>query len=314
MNPIKYYQSLGWYITSPYGPRTGQFAGFHNGTDLGGKPCGHDVKTPLGGTVRLARTSGMGTWGNTVVVEIAGGLLQLNAHLQEITVSQGDEVSPGDVIGTNGGTNHSGQDYACHIHYEIRKDDGSRQVGYEPWGDPESFDPAEYGVETFLADTPKSEKFEAGDLVVNTLQHRRVNIRATPGGKILDQVEPGGTVEILEDADNGIYRSGYHWWKTGAGWVAEHLFEPVEPEEPDQDDPEGDKEAPGGRDEPGKGDEPGSEPEKETEAPGESEPEPEPEPEEEEERDTCPLVKLFLKKITLYESIVNLFKNKKGES
>ncbi len=139
INPVEWYIADGWRMTSPYGPRTGRYAGFHRGVDFGGKPCGAPVKTPFGGRIVAAQTSGMGTWGNTVCVELSPDYVTLNAHLQRINVRVGQHVKSGDVIGTNGGTNHSGANYACHIHYEVLNNNGSRPWRGSIWGDPAKF-------------------------------------------------------------------------------------------------------------------------------------------------------------------------------
>ena len=139
VNPVEYWKSEGWRLTSPYGPRTGRYAGFHRGVDMGGFPCGHPIKSPFNGLVVAAKTSGMGTWGNTVCIELSPDYVTLNAHLQRIIVAEGREVKQGDIIGFNGGSNHSGKDYSCHIHYEILRNNGSRPWRGTIWGDPETF-------------------------------------------------------------------------------------------------------------------------------------------------------------------------------
>jgi len=140
VNPVEYWVGKGWRLTSPYGPRTGRYAGFHRGVDMGGKPCGHKIEFPFKwGKVVAARTSGMGTWGNTVCVELSPDFVTLNAHLQKINVKMGQELKQGDVIGLNGGSNHSGAPYACHIHYEVLNNNGSAPWRGTIWGDPVKF-------------------------------------------------------------------------------------------------------------------------------------------------------------------------------
>lgn len=289
MNPIEYFRSLGWYVTSKYGPRSGQFAGFHNGTDLGGHPCNANIRTPFGGRVRLATGNGTGTWGNLIVIEIAPGLLQLTAHHNAFKVKVGDVVKPGDIIGTNGGTNNTSRPYACHIHYEIRLDDGSRAVGSGPWGDPEKFNPKQFGVATI--ETAKSTKFETGDLIVNRLAHSRVNVREKPGTgtKVVATIEPGEVVTIAGDDMNGLKLFGYYWWKTELGWVAEAFFDLASWEDlegDDEDTPEVEPEVPGDGDGPIEGDKP---------------------------LDGCEaLIKLLTKNLPLFEKIVALLKEEKN--
>ena len=139
INPVEYWVNDGWRVTSPFGPRTGKYAGFHRGVDMGGHPCGHPIKSPFDGLVVAAKTSGMGTWGNTVCIELSPDYVTLNAHLLKLAVGEGQKVKRGDVIGFNGGTNHRGKSYACHIHYEVLRNNGSRPWRGTIWGDPQNF-------------------------------------------------------------------------------------------------------------------------------------------------------------------------------
>ncbi len=139
VNVREYYESLGWRLTSAYGWRViGGRNNFHRGLDFGGYPCGHPIASPYPGRIVTARTSGMGTWGHTVCTELSNGYIMLHAHLQRINVRVGQQISKGDIIGLNGGTNHSGASYPCHIHIEIQAGNGSA-----PWRgdhlDPEGF-------------------------------------------------------------------------------------------------------------------------------------------------------------------------------
>ena len=234
VNPVEWYKKDGWYITSPYGQRTGLYAGFHRGVDFGGKPCGAVVKTPFAGKVVAARTSGMGTWGNTVCIELDpdGKYISLNAHLQNITVSEGARVERGDQIGTNGGTNHSGSNYACHIHYEILHNNGTA-----PWrGDHR--DPARFELQQQPQEP--SDKFSVGERIKNKTKSN-VNIRKQPdvNHPVVGQVYPDQVVVINKHKDNGVKVGNYYWWHIGYGWVAEDFFaldtppdpEPIKPPE-----------------------------------------------------------------------------------
>ena len=228
VNPIKWMiENMKMYITSPYGPRG---SGFHRGTDLGGIPCGAPVRTPFSGKVVAAQTSGMGTWGNTVCIELDpnGKYISLNAHLQTITVKVGQRVKQGDQIGTNGGTNHSGANYPCHIHYEVLLNNADRPWRGTIWGDPEKF---------FLTQIEPivSKKFSAGQIIyTNTTAN--VNVRSKPGTShsVVRQSVPGELNEIMPAADNGIQVGAYHWWKIQDGWVAEDFFEVYVAKEPDE--------------------------------------------------------------------------------
>ncbi len=222
-NPIKWYKSQGWRVTSPYGPRTGRFSGFHRGTDLGGHSCGLPVATPFSGTVVAARTSGMGTWGNTVCIALDpdGQFISLNAHLQTVSVREGQKVKQGDIIGTNGGTNHSGANYACHIHYEILKNNGTAPWRGDIWGDPEIFSLDQSPIEP-------STKFKAGDRIINKTDYNiRIRRQPTVNSSIISSVPPNEIVTIQNQNNNGIKSDNYHWWFIGNGWIAEDFFDLV---------------------------------------------------------------------------------------
>lgn len=224
MTVVDYLKSLGWRVTSPYGPRTGQYAGFHRGVDFGGHPCGAPVPAVFDGVVTAAKTSGMGTWGNTVCVQISDDYTILNAHLQSISVKEGQQVKRGDTIGLNGGSNHSGSPYACHIHLEVQRNTGDR-----PWRGT-YIDPAGFSLEPEKPST----KFKPGDTIRQTLTTSSVWVRAHPNGPTVGRISPGRPATILNHADNGIKAGGYHWWYTqtpeAQGWVAENFFEVTERE------------------------------------------------------------------------------------
>ena len=89
----------------------------HNGVDLivgQGSP----VLAAAAGTVSAVSNSRRGE-GNTVVIKHKGGYITRYSHLREINVGQGQNVKKGQKIGTAG---MSGNSYAPHLHYEVRRD------------------------------------------------------------------------------------------------------------------------------------------------------------------------------------------------
>ena len=89
----------------------------HNGVDLivgQGSP----VLAAAAGTVSVVSNSRRGE-GNTVVIKHKGGYITRYSHLREINVGQGQNVRKGQKIGTAG---MSGNSYAPHLHYEVRRD------------------------------------------------------------------------------------------------------------------------------------------------------------------------------------------------
>lgn len=100
-------------VTSPYGMRVHPITGvrkLHDGTDFAA-PCGTPVRAAAAGVVRRVPTDG--AYGKRVVIEHAGGLTTAYAHLSSRSVSRGDRVSVGEVIGRAGNT---GLSTGCHLH------------------------------------------------------------------------------------------------------------------------------------------------------------------------------------------------------
>jgi|GEM_PF-5867345 len=90
-----------------------KFGREHTGIDIA-CPEGEEVVSTLRGKVLLARP--YGGYGNLVVVQ-NGPVTVYFAHLGEIAVKEGQEVNPGDVLGTVGTT---GKTTGPHLHYEVR--------------------------------------------------------------------------------------------------------------------------------------------------------------------------------------------------
>ena len=133
-------------ITSPYGWRTHPIRGnrhFHSGIDLV-----KSHKAPLtafvGGEVVFAgmgRTgTGLGGYGNVVLIKDSNGAGHLYAHLDTVAVKKAQKVKKGQVIGTQGAT---GQVTGSHLHYEIRKK-LSPSYGWTTNAEKSTYDPTEY--------------------------------------------------------------------------------------------------------------------------------------------------------------------------
>ncbi|MCL1866072.1 MAG: M23 family metallopeptidase [Oscillospiraceae bacterium] len=67
------------------------------------------------GTVVLAAYNG--GYGNCVIIDHGGGIHTVCAHMSAITVSKGQQVEKGTVIGKVGSTGHS---TGNHLHFEFR--------------------------------------------------------------------------------------------------------------------------------------------------------------------------------------------------
>lgn len=113
--------SLAYYIRPVVNGRKTQ--GFHgkNGIDIA-PGCRCVGKEPLlasaSGRVLIAKTGGWnGGYGNYVVIDHANGTQTLYAHMHTVSVSAGQQVSQGAVVGTIG---NSGNSTGPHVHFEIR--------------------------------------------------------------------------------------------------------------------------------------------------------------------------------------------------
>lgn len=98
-------------ITSGFGPRWGRM---HEGLDISGG-SGTPIAAATSGTVILAGWNG--GYGNMVVIDHGGGLSTGYAHLSSISVSPGQGVSQGTVVGGMGTT---GSSTGVHLHFEVR--------------------------------------------------------------------------------------------------------------------------------------------------------------------------------------------------
>lgn len=111
--------------TSAYGFRTdtktGKKGTFHAGIDLV-KSYKALINAFTAGTVVYAgfgnKGSGLGGYGNVVLVKDKNGRGQLYAHLDSVSVKNGQSIKNGQVIGRQGAT---GQVTGSHLHYEVRK-------------------------------------------------------------------------------------------------------------------------------------------------------------------------------------------------
>lgn len=150
MNPVEFYLSKGWVKKSGYGSRrdpiTGKAGAFHHGIDFGGKPLGAPIETPYAGVVRTARY--FSDAGNAVALKAddTGDMINFY-HLQGAKVKPGDRVKEGQLVGLNGSTGNS---TGPHLHFEIRKDDGSH-FGARP-----GIDPTKYKVVKLVSEELKN--------------------------------------------------------------------------------------------------------------------------------------------------------------
>ncbi|MEW6572809.1 MAG: M23 family metallopeptidase [Bacillota bacterium] len=106
-------------ITSPFGMRDGRL---HEGLDIAAD-AGTPVRAAADGRVVCAGPAG--TYGLLVILTHRDGWATYYAHCDRITVTTGQAVSAGQLIGTVGSTGHS---TGPHLHFEVRLDG----VPYDP--------------------------------------------------------------------------------------------------------------------------------------------------------------------------------------
>lgn len=116
-------------VSSPYGWRMhpiDKVEKFHDGIDISAR-VGSEVYSTAQGTVVKIMYSKYG-YGNRVVIKHAYGFETLYAHLGVIKVRRGQWVRKNQLIGTVGNT---GKSTGPHLHYEIHKNNATRDpLGY----------------------------------------------------------------------------------------------------------------------------------------------------------------------------------------
>jgi Peptidase family M23/LysM domain len=108
------------FIWPTSGPITSYFGPGHPlGIDIGlyANPSS-PIIAALPGTVVFAGGNACCSYGYYVVVDHANGFETLYAHLSEIDVSVGEQVSQGEVLGIAGTTGYS---TGVHLHFEVHK-------------------------------------------------------------------------------------------------------------------------------------------------------------------------------------------------
>ena len=120
-------------ITSDYGYRTDPFTGkesYHNGIDIAAEE-GTEVKAAQEGTVTASAYDNEG--GHYVILSHKNGSESYYGHLQTRTVSRGDTVEQGDIIGLSGKT---GKVTGPHLHFQLtyrgRTVDPARHISLLP--------------------------------------------------------------------------------------------------------------------------------------------------------------------------------------
>jgi murein DD-endopeptidase MepM/ murein hydrolase activator NlpD len=106
----------GYFVRPTAGKKTQGIHG-HNGVDFHAAK-GTAVVASAAGVVVVSRDSGWnGGYGQYVVIKHGNGMQTLYAHLSNNIVSEGQEVSQGQLVGYSGDT---GKSFGPHLHFEVR--------------------------------------------------------------------------------------------------------------------------------------------------------------------------------------------------
>lgn len=112
--------SISGYFTAPFvNYRKSQGSHGYNGVDLVSTlGLGAPVMATARGTVIIAKQGGYnGGYGSYVVIQHPNGVQTLYGHLQSVSVSTGERVAQGQVVGKMGNT---GRSTGPHLHIEVR--------------------------------------------------------------------------------------------------------------------------------------------------------------------------------------------------
>ncbi|MEU0281946.1 MULTISPECIES: M23 family metallopeptidase [unclassified Streptomyces] len=113
-DPVKHYK-----LSAGFGLGGGMWASKHSGQDFA-VPTGTPVHAVHGGTVVKAGPNGAGdgpAYGNAIVIKHKNGTYSQYAHLSQVKVYVGQQVTTDKVIGLSGNTGNSS---GPHLHFEIR--------------------------------------------------------------------------------------------------------------------------------------------------------------------------------------------------
>jgi peptidoglycan hydrolase FlgJ len=105
-------------LSSAFGERADPFTQatrFHRGVDIAA-PAGTPIRAAQSGTVVFS--GHLSGYGNTIIVEHAGGYRTLYGHASRNLVREGDKISAEQVIGEVGS---SGRSTGTHLHFELQK-------------------------------------------------------------------------------------------------------------------------------------------------------------------------------------------------
>ena len=207
----------------------------HRGLDLVGKGYTiDDIVSYAAGTVLMAVTGygngeGEGVnwrYGNFVKIQHDDGTVCLYAHLERASVSVGQRVSKGQVLGRMG---NSGNSFGAHLHWEYwTRNDYYSNVDPSPY-----LQPKEPIVLPKVVERDKNKR----QFQVDYNDNLRIRKTASLNGEVLGILNAG-----IYDFTESKTAEGYLWVKVGSDmWCAcTSMSRILEKEEPKKDDLKGD--------------------------------------------------------------------------
>lgn len=111
--PSDYSEITSWFGARPASDTNGIGSTNHGGLDIGA-PWGAPIYSAGAGVVTSAGWNG--GYGNAVTIDLDNGFTTLFGHMSTISVSAGDRVAPGQIVGLVGSTGNS---TGPHLHYSI---------------------------------------------------------------------------------------------------------------------------------------------------------------------------------------------------
>lgn len=217
---LEFFKKWGYKkLTSDYGNRKNPFGlngvEFHQGIDLVKEDKG-DVPAFVAGDVLYAKEgiagTGVGGYGNVVVIEDVNGALHIYGHLDSVLTKKGDKVKENQVIGTQGTT---GRSTGSHLHYEIRKQNGA-SFGFNKDKEKMTHEPYEYLIKFFAQPKgevekkvvekeqpkviPSTYKIKAGDTLSSIAKEHKTTVKKimelNPSIKNASKIKAGDVINV----------------------------------------------------------------------------------------------------------------------
>ena len=198
----------------------------HEGIDFQA-PDGSEIYAVADGTISNVRLDGdldklNKPYGNQVRVRHDGGYESIYAHLMQATVSVGQPVKAGQLIGL---ADNTGNSFGAHLHFTVKKQGASQACETDfPW---DIIDPTPY-LEPFSGGAPTQPEPPAQPTIqvqVTSPQVGHLNIRSAPyaSAALVTQAPDGAMLGALEAEDVARRIVGQQdqwlWVKTSDGQV-----------------------------------------------------------------------------------------------